>query len=210
MTRVRRDSKWRFMKGGSTDTQKAGVGYWELDNEPVQSAISGDYICLPNGVFSTSNALGNGDLRLVPKFFPSDCSFQRIGTGITVVGDTGCVLRLAHYHCSLTAFRPDRKGLDLGTIPGDAVAEAYVSGTFKFRRGWHWFGAALQGVTSVQPTVRVYSNLLEPSTVDFSANFPVSTAYGYRMTGQTGALPGTFVNSGYPIGASPIIWGRLT
>lgn len=165
---------------------------------PPPTLPSGTYF-FPYSAYaqSTSNTLGNGTLRLAPAYMPSAVTVSRVAAEITALGDAGSTFRMGVY-ADTGAGIPGSLLLDAGTIPAGTVtgpAEVTLASNFTIPQGWVWIGGAVQGVTVTQPTVRCAT--AAPFGFLFQiAVLPTSTsACGYVMPSQTGALPSTFALS---------------
>lgn len=167
------------------------MGKWNLWGAggvaPALPMVSGRYYFAPAGAHTTSASLGNGSLRLSPFFVPNPVTLSRIGGEITVVGDAASVLRLGIYNDDGTG-RPGNLVLDAGTISGNSATVQEITISQPLNAGWYWFGGAVQGVTTTQPTVRTL-NVIQ--SIDVGTVIPASgmSMINFLMSGVTGALP---------------------
>lgn len=154
---------------------------------------SGKYSVAP-GTTQTLATLGNGNLRLYPFPVPyqgSAWTLTRIGAECTVIGDVGCTVRLGIYADDGSGVYPGALVLDAGTIDGHSATIQEITISQALTPGaLYWIGGAVQGVTVTQPTMRCF---LAPTWMIPQASITAnSAAYGYNLSGVTGALPGTF------------------
>lgn len=140
----------------------------------------------------TSAALGNGTLRVAPWWVPNACTLSRIGAEVTVVGDAGSTVRLGIYADSGQGV-PGARVLDAGTIAGDSATVQEITISQALTPGLYWIGAAVQGVTTTQPTVRTGLNTPQQNVYAGPTIPAAGAAIGSAvMTGVTGALPANF------------------
>lgn len=136
----------------------------------------------------TSNALGNGTLRLAPVFVDRTITVTRLFADISVVGEAGSVLRLGIY--ADNGNYPGALILDGGAVAGDSATVQEVTVSQVLAPGLYWVGGAVQSAPTTQPTVRVINNA---SPVGHTALPSANTPFvGYGQTGVTGALPANF------------------
>jgi len=187
----------------------------KTDDSGVNAAFAGFSLPVPapgNYMFtsspggaSTSAALSNGALRLLPWVVTQRIPIDRIGAEVTVIGDVGSKLRLGIYADNGFSY-PGALLLDGGQIAGDsATVQDAPAVSLVLNPGLYWIGGAVQAVTTTQPTVRVPSNWAPPLAISTGPVMPTAnqTAIGYQMTGVTGALPANFSGSLSPSGAAP-------
>lgn len=191
---------------GTGTIVNAGVGNTRGGHTLIASP-AGKYLAL-SGPSVGAAQFSNGALRLVPVYVGAEITIDRLGAEVTVVGDTGCVVRLGIY--TDQGGLPGTALVDT-TIPGDAVAvaEATITATL-LTPGWYWVGGTAQGVTTTAPTVRTTSGM--------GANFPIlgataanveqSAQAGQTKTGVTGALP-AFGTTPSPVTTAPRLVARL-
>lgn len=168
---------------------------------------AGKFLSLPNRTITTSNALGNGTLRLTPVYFPRPITIDQLGANITAAGDAGCVLRIGVF--ADAAGLPGSVLADV-TVPADAIANPMTTlGTpLKLAAGWYHVGGVVQGVTVTQPTVSVTTTAIDGFLI-FNPSVTTVAPVGYSKGGITTALSayGTTISTS---NLSPRIWARVT
>lgn len=194
---------------------KPGVGaYLQASNtllsDPSGTLAPGRYYAMPNtgnGV-GTSALLGNGSFRCTMVYLRNQITITRMEAGITVVGDANSKLHLGVYADDGTG-RPGALVLDPGTINGDSATDQEITGLSTIvGPGNYCFGAAVQGVTVTQPTVRTITNAgIAPINTELGTTMPASsaTAWSFIMNGVTSTLPGSFTLSSVGTSAPRII-----
>lgn len=217
--------------GTPTGITKAHVGLGNVDNtadtaKPVSTATqtaldakaaapplppTGHYFYTASpSITQNSVALGNGNLRVTPWLVLRSLSITRLGAEIVTVGDVGSKLRIGIYS-DTGSCQPGSLLLDAGQIAGDSatVQELTVSQTLS--PGLYWVGAAVQSVTTTQPTVRCCQNWHPPILMGAGTSIPTAgdTPAGYQATGVTGALPGTFTVASFKASPVPRIFAKL-
>lgn len=160
-----------------------------IELPPMQS---GRYYRVPNGSITTATVTA-GTLSATPKFVPSTVSIDRLGMEVSTAGDAGSKVRLGIYADDGT-LRPGALVLDAGTINGDSNTRQDITVSATLQRGWYWFAAANQIVTTVTPVWRTLSIVAEVMPLDATTTQPASSAgvFGFTIAGVTGALPATF------------------
>lgn len=196
-------------------TADAVVTEWQVINPPPTlpepNNWTGRYIYpVSQSAVSTSNALTNGTLRLAPWFVPNPITIDRIGAEITVVGDSGCKLRLGIYSDNGFAF-PGARLLDAGQIAGDSATVQDLTVSQAIPAGLYWVGGVVQSVTTTQPTVRITNSVTLPIPIVGSNSTPAAgtTVVGYSQTSVTGALPSNFTTSIATSGSVPRVHVRI-
>jgi hypothetical protein len=145
---------------------------------------------------STSAALGNGTLRLLPWIVSQRIVIDRVGADVGTVGEAGSKFRLGIY--ADTGFiLPGALLLDAGQIAGDsATVQDAPAVSLALPPGLYWIGGAVQSAPTTQPTMRTVNQWAPPVPISSSV---IPTAgqilLGYSMTGVTGALPASFTGS---------------
>jgi len=151
---------------------------------------SGAYLSAQQGL-SSSATLSNATLRLVPVFFGRAFTCSAIGTEFTVAGDNVSLYRMVIYQDDGTGY-PGSLLLDggsistgtsnSGTVTTGGTPGVYMNTTIAatpITAGWYWIGGAVQGVSSVQPTMRIAyweaSYLVAPNSTPTTGQ--VMTAY---------------------------------
>lgn len=158
------------------------------------------YQCTPAFSVTTSNTLSNGVFRCAPFRVPNLITLSKIGLEVTAVGDTGSTIRIGIYADNGFGY-PGVLVADCGTVPGDSVAVSEVTVTTALSPGTYWVGAAVQGVTTSQPTVRTFGVTNGPGvdaiplTTGATPAAAAAPSFGYAALGITGALPATFPTS---------------
>ena len=165
-------------------------------SQPTGTFTSGFYyIPVSRGTTGTSATLNNGNLRLAPFYVPNTTVISKIGGEVTSAGEAGSKLRLGIYADNGKGY-PGALVVDAGTINGDSatVQEITLGSTVTLNPGLYWIGAAVQLVTTTQPTVRTVNTQVDQPQIPVSTSAPSSnqTASSLQMTGVTGALPSTF------------------
>ncbi len=167
------------------------------------------YHIVPATVGVGTAAMSLNVLRFVPFYFWQDGVVDRIGGEVTT-GAASSVLRLGAYRDN-GFFRPDLAAAPLldTTIDGNTLSPQEVTVSVPVTKGWYWFCGAAQGGT---PTVRVingYYSGAERIDTDASPISGANSAWGYSLTGISGALPssGTLAVSG---SAPPRLFIRFT
>jgi hypothetical protein len=176
----------------SLDTLKAagwaGPGW---GGGPVVARASGDWFYpIAQGGAATSAVHGNNLLRLLPWLCDSSFTLGGIQLEVTAAGDVGATMRPAIY--SDTNGSPAALLLDAGPLPADAIGLPVAAVSLPMSAGLvYWLGALLQGVASVQPTMRVPAVMSWPFAVRNNTVPPGAggVGCGYIAGGIAGALP---------------------
>lgn len=166
---------------------KSGPGLQVGPAEGIAAASrSGKFIALPNRSNTTSNALTNGTLRTTPVWVPEQITIDQLGAEITAAGDSGCVLRIGIFN-NLNGL-PGSPLADV-TVAADAIATpmATLGTPLVLSPGWYHIGGVVQGVSSVQPTVRSHQ-IPPPDHFPIYATAVGALFVGYSKAGITGAL----------------------
>lgn len=178
------------------------------DPLPVPSALrASKFIALPNRPNLLYNALGNGTLRTTPVYIPATITIDQLGVEVTVVGDSGSVMRIGIFNDK--AGLPGSPLADV-TVATDAVATpmATLGSALTLSPGWYHVGGCMQNVTSVQPTVRCHQG---PPPDQFMLVTPAVSALfvGYSKSIGNAALSayGTTIST---TAIAPRILARLT
>lgn len=151
---------------------------------------SGRYYRAPNAGPTTSNTLGNGSLRLMPKYIANAVTLTRLGAEVTVIGEAGSKIRLGIYADDGT-FRPSALVIDAGQIAGDSATIQEITISQALSRGWYWFGGAVQSAPTTQPTVRTVNTIYEYVGIDQNTTMGSVPFYGFTQASVTGSLPST-------------------
>lgn len=173
----------------------AGIGpaWW-----PAGYVSGNYYLCNSTSAAMTSNTLTNGNLRLSPWVVTAAVTVVRLFIDLTVIGDVASTFRLGIYNDS-GAGVPSTLVLDAGTIAtGSTTGVFEVTISQALTPGLYWVGGAVQGVSSVQPTLRVVQGTtIVPIVPPLGTSLPAAgiTVIGYNQGGVTGALPSTFSGS---------------
>jgi hypothetical protein len=172
------------------------------NNLPTFTTKSGAYIQGQQGI-SSSSTLTYGTLRLCPVAVTVPFTLSAAGVEFTAQGDPASVFRTAIYNDDGTGFPyklvADCGSISTGTSNSGSVATGGTAGIYAFTLptsvavppGLYWVGGALQGGSVTQPTFR---------TAQFGSQFAAGlsflatnqSAFGYSMTGVTGAMPSQF------------------
>lgn len=142
---------------------------------------------------ATSNTLGNSSLRLGPLYIPNDIRITSIGADVSSAGEASCTFRIGIYADTGTGL-PGSLLLDAGTIAGDSNTIQTITANLALPTGLYWFGGAVQGAPTTQPTIRVGS---PPPSFALSigrGGTPAAgaAAMGYSQASVTAALPAVF------------------
>lgn len=172
----------------------------QTDIPPCLPMAAGRYYFVPNSTStSTSNALGNTVLRVMPCFIPQGVAVTRIGAEVQATGEAGSKVRLGIYATDPATMRPGALIVDAGQINGDSatVQELTVTGV-TLTPGWYWFAQVIQSAPSSVPTMRTSASGSVVPPIDILTTIPSANAavFGYAMTPVTGALPATFAATG--------------
>jgi hypothetical protein len=171
-----------IVQTGSPLTPAIGQAPWQ----------AGRYYAPPNATtLGVSATLGTNTPRAFPISIPNSVTLARIGAEVTVIGDVGSKIRLGIYADDGTG-RPGSLLVDAGTIAGDSVAVQEITISTPLAAGIFWLCGVVQVVTVTQPTVRVYTNIQNPT--DFLSSILTAGAvnFGYTGTAAAGALNATF------------------
>lgn len=195
------------------DDADAATARTTLGAPPAMPAFKSGRYYFPASQISTatSNTLANGTLRLTPWFVERAVTIDRIGGEITVIGDVGSKLRLGIYADDGGGY-PGALLLDAGQIAGDSATVQELTVSQTLQPGLYWIGAAVQAVTTTQPTVRtIVSSWLPPALLIFGTSAPAAaaTSVGHSMGGVTGALPANFTTTANTIGSVPRLFFRV-
>ena len=155
------------------------------------------YQATPSAAVATSATLGVGVVRVTPMAIQRSVSLVRIGAEVTSAGDAGSTVRLGIW--SDLGGYPGALVLDAGTISGDSATVQEITITLTLRPGMYWVGAAVQGVTTTQPTIRSLSSPASSGHVPLTTGtLPAANAVpniGYSQTSVPGAFSAAFTTS---------------
>lgn len=159
---------------------------------------SGSYY-FPAGqqVIGTSATLGVGTLHVIPWVVGRPLRISHLCQSIPTIGDAGSKVRLGVYADNGGCY-PGALLVDAGTINGDSATVQELPADLSLSSGVYWLGAAVQVVTTTQPTLHTITNAWTPPVPIFAGTtLPSATfvATGYGQTGVTGALPATFTST---------------
>lgn len=150
---------------------------------------------LPTNSVTTSNSLGTGFLKIAPWQVGRTCTVSSLVCEVTSGGDSVSVVRLGIYSDTGLGL-PGALLRDFGTVDATAtgVKETTGGSPVTLVPGNYWVGGVVQGVVSIQPTLRV------PSTAMSTVGYPSlpgtgAAGLGYTQTGITGSLPPPFTTS---------------
>jgi hypothetical protein len=137
-----------------------------------------------------------GTLRLYPWVVPNDVTLTRIGAEVTSAGEAGSKVRLGIYADDGSGY-PGALVLDAGTIAGDSATVQELTISQFLPAGLYWIGAAVQVVTTTQPTVRIQGTGNPPINITLGTSAPSAgySVWGFSQTGVTGALPANFTTT---------------
>jgi hypothetical protein len=175
---------------------------------------SGLYYFTP-GNQSTYALLAVNLLRLAPIYIPTAVTLSEVGAEITVVGDAGCTLHLALYRdindgtSGSPGYYPGALVADWGTVPGDSVGVHAITISTALIAGVYWIGAAVQGVTTTQPTVRVINGPGNPYVGWNSNSLAANNAVCYTQANISGAPYSTFTSTASPSNNVPRIYWKV-
>jgi len=155
---------------------------------------------------STSNTLGNQNLRVSPVFFARAVTLVRLGAEITGAGESGSVLRLGIFSDTGDLY-PGAVLLDAGTIDGTSATVQEITISQQLGPGTYWFGGVVQAAATTQPTVRTVSTSV--AATGAAANTGLASGnFVYSQTGVTGALA-TFSTTVVQAGAVPRVFWKI-
>lgn len=160
----------------------------------VPNPAAGQYVYLcGQGANTTVATHTNSALRLFPLLLrDQSLTIDRIGTEVTVIGDTGSRLRIGVYADNGNRY-PGALLQEVGQINGDSATIQELTLALTLSPGLYWVGGALQGAATTQPTFRMVSNWTPPvQTTIGTATTNTAATVGYFQSGVTGALPATF------------------
>ena len=167
--------------------------------------VSGNYY-YANGVAATGTSAiqGNGTVRLTPWVVTDSITITRLFAEFTVAGDANSIYRIGIWSHDQATGKPTTLVLDAGSIStgtGNAgtVSTGGTPGIYEITvsqaltPGLYWVGGAVQGVSSVQPTMRTVANYTYPLYIPLGASLPAANATfgGMAIASQTGALATT-------------------
>lgn len=163
---------------------------------PRAKPVAGQYANLGNAAITgTSNTTGAGYLRLYPVPVFDTWTIDRLGAEITSAGTAGSLLRLGIYADNGSGL-PGALVLDAGTILGDSATVQALTVSKVLLPGLYWFGGALQGTLTSQPTIRTVTPPMEmPGFSLYGTSIPTANSViaGYLDTGpHSGALPANY------------------
>jgi hypothetical protein len=152
-----------------------------------------------------SASLGVGSLRVAPWLLERTTALTRLAAEVTIVGEAGSKIRLGIWGDDGTGY-PGALVVDAGQINGDSatVQEATINVTLT--PGTYWLGAAVQTVTTTQPTVRTVGAGNPPHIpLAGGSTLPAAGALilGVSVGGATGAFAATYPAGGSPTGFAP-------
>jgi hypothetical protein len=182
-----------------------------LSSQSTPIPVAGSYIFpISPGVVGSSNTLGNSTLRVAPWLVTRQCVIDRIGIGVSVVGEAGSKFRLGIYADNGAAY-PGALLLDAGQVAGDAVDVPELTVSLTLSAGLYWIGGAVQAAATTQPTIRTASGWHMPISISTGTSVPSSTLAigGFTQASVTGALPSTFSTSLQTAGSVPRPFVRL-
>lgn len=171
------------------------------------------------GYYRTSDPLSYAGITLTGNIFytslidiPAGRVLTAIGVNVTTAGAAGTVIRMGIYTTGTTgqsSGRPLTLVTDYGTIDASTTGYKEVTGlTQVLTEGPYWVGAVAQGVTTPNPVLSGITPRPQGNPVGQSACLGNSVS-GLYMNGVTGALAGTFAQSGQT-GQVPAVAIRLT
>lgn len=145
----------------------------------------------------TNGALGVGSVRVAPWVVYTTISLSALAGEITTVGEAGSKLRLGIW-ADTGAHYPGALVVDAGQIAGDSATVQQLTVSVTLTPGVYWLGAAVQTVTTTQPTVRILNAVTDPT-------FPISAgtslpAGGQAFVGLQSSAAGAFTT--FPAGAA--------
>lgn len=170
---------------------------------PAFTTKSGAYVSGQASV-STTNTLGISTMR-AGALGVSDAGFtiSQLGAEFTVAGDAPSVFRLGVYADDGTgypgALLVDAGSISTGTGNAGTVATGGTPGAYAvtlgtplvLTPGLYWLAGVVQGVTSVQPTLRTgfFGSTFSGAAVTLSSITGGGLVVGYSQSSVTGALP---------------------
>lgn len=172
----------------SDPTQAAGVRWGSIAGAPAQFLVSGRYIATPNTAFSTG-APAQGLCYAVILAVANSGTLDRIGIEVTVIGQTGSVVRLGIFSDTGLGL-PGSVLLDAGVVAADTIGVKELTISQPLGPGIYWLSATPQLCPTTPPTLRTMTGpgvtISDTSAANMSSP---GSRNGYQKTGITGALP---------------------
>ncbi len=140
---------------------------------------------------STSNALGNGAVRVNPWIVTAPITVIRLFAEFTVAGDAASVYRIGIWNHDPATGKPSSLVLDAGTISTGGTPGVYeITVSQALSAGVYYLGGAVQGVTTTQPTMRINQTSVVPQYYPLGTSLPGAglTVASWTLTAQTGAF----------------------
>lgn len=158
--------------------------------------VSGQWYASSQQAISAQNNLGNGTLRLYPKFWPAS-TIVGVQIDVSGAGNTGATFRAGIYADS--GGQPGALLYEFGSLAADTTTPTALTGTWKIPYyGVWWFGGAVQNAATTQPTIQGITSSDSGIPVPVSLNAAPSAGTGPRCVftaTASGALPATAAGS---------------
>jgi hypothetical protein len=158
------------------------------------SAPIGSWLA-PGFTFTTSAALGIGNLRVAPIYIARAATIAGITDEATALSTEAGVLYRVGIYADRGDGVPGALLVDGGTIPfGSADTIGQFTKTISaavLTPGWYFVGGVVQAASASQPTIRVVSTGTVVSAIG-AGSLTTSPAIGYQVTGVTAGLPTPF------------------
>jgi hypothetical protein len=170
------------------------------------------YFCNAAANPGASATLGNGTVRLTAWLVTQQFTLSSMFCEFTAQGDSTSVFRIGIWSDDGTG-KPGTVFLDAGTVStfGTAAVMEITGLSTVIPPGLYWVGGAVQGVTSVQPTMRVTNTNFTPFPLGpLGASLPAvnTSVIGFSASGQTGAF--STISSPTVVGSAARIGFKVT
>ena len=144
---------------------------------------------------STSNGLGNQNLRLSPAVITSTVAISRLWVEHTAAGEATAVFRIGIYADDGTGW-PGNLIVDAGTVSmSGAAAVQEVTVDVTLTPGVYWIGGVLQGAATTQPTIRtINGGQMESHNIPCGTTLPTANTLRCSVVkgSVSAALPTSF------------------
>jgi hypothetical protein len=153
---------------------------------------------------STSASLGNQLLRLTPLIVTTAFTLTQLGAELVTAGDAPTLIAMAWYGDDGTGYPGSLisapGSISTGTGNAGTIATAGTPGVYMIplatpvpiTPGLYWLGGVVQGVSSVQPTMRTGSFGTQFAAASAGVPGVSASQLGYTQSSVSGALPATF------------------
>jgi hypothetical protein len=174
-----------------------------------QVGLSGKYTIFTSPNNALTGQTTNNTLRLIPVFIGAPLAVDRIGTGITVVGQAGATVRLAVYDDA--GGYPNNPVID-AVVAADVVATVEATISYTFAVGWYHVGGVVQNAATTQPTIRTTGTTFNggfPLFWSSGANATAGNHIGNVKASVSGALPAWSPTGPDPTPVAPRVHFRI-